>query len=34
LLADAGYPNGFKTQLTAIPGYGQDVLDEVRRDHG
>jgi len=30
LLAEAGYPNGFKTQLTATPGYGPDVIDAVQ----
>jgi peptide/nickel transport system substrate-binding protein len=30
LLAEAGYPNGFKTQLTASPGYGRDLLDDVQ----
>jgi peptide/nickel transport system substrate-binding protein len=30
LLAEAGYPNGFKTQLTASPGYGRDLLDDAQ----
>jgi peptide/nickel transport system substrate-binding protein len=30
LLAEAGHPNGFKTQLTATPGYGQDFIDAVQ----
>ena len=30
LLAEAGYPNGFKTQLTATAGYGPDVVDAVQ----
>jgi peptide/nickel transport system substrate-binding protein len=30
LLAEAGYPNGFKTQLTATPGYGADLIDAVQ----
>ena len=30
LLADAGYPNGFKAQLTATPGYGSDFTDSVQ----
>ena len=30
LLAAAGYPNGFKTQLTASPGYGHDLLDDAQ----
>jgi peptide/nickel transport system substrate-binding protein len=30
LLAAAGYPNGFKTQLTASPGYGRDLLDDAQ----
>jgi peptide/nickel transport system substrate-binding protein len=30
LLAEAGYPKGFKTQLTVSSGYGRDLLDEVQ----
>jgi peptide/nickel transport system substrate-binding protein len=30
LLAEAGYPNGFKTQLTVSPGYGRDLLDDAQ----
>jgi len=30
LLAEAGYPKGFKTQLTVSAGYGRDLLDEVQ----
>jgi peptide/nickel transport system substrate-binding protein len=30
LLAEAGYPNGFKTQLTATAGYGSDLVDAVQ----
>src|SRR5882672_8868684 len=30
LLAEAGYPSGFKTQLTATQGYGTDVVDAVQ----
>jgi len=30
LLAEAGYPNGFKTQLTASPGYGRDLVDDAQ----
>jgi peptide/nickel transport system substrate-binding protein len=30
LLAEAGFPNGFKTQLTASPGYGRDLLDDAQ----
>jgi peptide/nickel transport system substrate-binding protein len=30
LLAEAGYGGGFKTQLTATPGYGQDFIDGVQ----
>jgi len=30
LLAVAGYPNGFKTQLTASPGYGRDLIDDAQ----
>jgi peptide/nickel transport system substrate-binding protein len=30
LLAEAGYPHGFKTQLTASPGYGRDLLDDAQ----
>jgi len=30
LLAEAGYPNGLKTQLTATAGYGADLVDAVQ----
>jgi peptide/nickel transport system substrate-binding protein len=30
LLAEAGYPNGFKAPLTATAGYGQDMVDAVQ----
>jgi peptide/nickel transport system substrate-binding protein len=30
LLAEAGYPKGFKTQLAATGGYGHDLLDTVQ----
>ncbi len=30
LLAEAGYPNGFKTQLTATAGYGTDLVDAAQ----
>src|SRR4030095_11249372 len=30
LLADAGYPQGFKTQAATTPGYGNDLLDAVQ----
>jgi peptide/nickel transport system substrate-binding protein len=30
LLADAGFPKGFKTQLYATGGYGPDLLDGVQ----
>jgi peptide/nickel transport system substrate-binding protein len=30
LLAEAGFPKGFKTQLTATPGYGRDLIDDVQ----
>jgi peptide/nickel transport system substrate-binding protein len=30
LLAEAGYPNGFKTQLTATTGLGRDLIDDVQ----
>jgi peptide/nickel transport system substrate-binding protein len=30
LLAEAGYPKGFKTQLSATGGYGHDLLDAVQ----
>jgi peptide/nickel transport system substrate-binding protein len=30
LLADAGFPTGFKTQLHATVGYGPDLLDVVQ----
>jgi peptide/nickel transport system substrate-binding protein len=30
LLADAGYPKGFKTQLTVTNGLGRDLLDDAQ----
>ena len=30
LLAEAGYPNGFKTQVESTPGFGPDFLDGVQ----
>ena len=30
LLAEAGFPKGFKTQLTATPGFGRDLLDDTQ----
>ena len=30
LLAEAGYPKGFKTTLTASGGYGRDLLDAAQ----
>jgi len=30
LLAEAGFPNGFKTQLTVTPGFGRDHLDDAQ----
>ena len=30
LLAEAGYPKGFKTQLTVSSGYGRDLLDDAQ----
>jgi peptide/nickel transport system substrate-binding protein len=30
LLAEAGYPKGFKTQLTATSGLGRDLVDAVQ----
>jgi peptide/nickel transport system substrate-binding protein len=30
LLAEAGHPKGFKTLLTATPGYGRDLIDIVQ----
>jgi peptide/nickel transport system substrate-binding protein len=30
LLAEAGHPKGFKTPLTATPGYGRDLIDIVQ----
>ncbi len=30
LLANAGFPNGFKTQLTVSNGYGRDLLDDAQ----
>jgi peptide/nickel transport system substrate-binding protein len=34
LLAEAGYPNGFKTQLTATNGLGRDLIDDVQLVQG
>jgi len=30
LLAEAGFPKGFKTQLTVSPGYGRDLVDDAQ----
>ena len=30
LLAEAGFPKGFKTQLTASTGYGRDLVDDTQ----
>jgi peptide/nickel transport system substrate-binding protein len=30
LLAEAGFPTGFKTQLTVTPGFGRDLLDDAQ----
>jgi peptide/nickel transport system substrate-binding protein len=30
LLAEAGFPKGFKTQLTVTPGFGRDHLDDAQ----
>ena len=30
LLAEAGFPKGFKTQLTVSNGYGRDLLDDAQ----
>jgi peptide/nickel transport system substrate-binding protein len=30
LLAEAGFPNGLKTQLTVTPGFGRDHLDDAQ----
>jgi peptide/nickel transport system substrate-binding protein len=30
LLAEAGFPKGFKTQLTVTPGFGRDLIDDVQ----
>jgi peptide/nickel transport system substrate-binding protein len=30
LLSEAGFPKGFKTQLTASTGYGRDLVDDVQ----
>lgn len=30
LLAEAGYPNGFKLQVDTTPGYGPDFIDSVQ----
>jgi peptide/nickel transport system substrate-binding protein len=30
LLAEAGFPKGFKTQLTVSSGYGRDLLDDAQ----
>jgi peptide/nickel transport system substrate-binding protein len=34
LLAEAGYPKGFKTQLTATTGLGRDLIDDVQLVQG
>jgi peptide/nickel transport system substrate-binding protein len=30
LLAEAGFPNGFQTQLTVSPGFGRDLVDDAQ----
>src|SRR5215831_9385392 len=30
LLAEAGFPKGFKTQLTVTPGFGRDLVDDAQ----
>ena len=30
LLAEAGFPKGFKTQINVTPGYGRDLIDAVQ----
>jgi peptide/nickel transport system substrate-binding protein len=30
LLAEAGYPKGFKTQLTVSSGFGRDIVDDAQ----
>ncbi|HSF34287.1 MAG TPA: ABC transporter substrate-binding protein, partial [Candidatus Tectomicrobia bacterium] len=30
LLTEAGFPNGFKTQLTVTPGFGRDFIDDAQ----
>src|SRR6266571_5667828 len=30
LLAEAGFPKGFKTQLTVTPGFGRDLIDDAQ----
>ena len=30
LLAEAGYPTGFKTQITVTPGFGRDLIDDAQ----
>jgi peptide/nickel transport system substrate-binding protein len=30
LLAEAGYPKGFKTQLTVSNGFGRDIIDDAQ----
>ena len=30
LLAEAGYPAGFKTQITVTPGFGRDLIDDAQ----
>jgi peptide/nickel transport system substrate-binding protein len=30
LLAEAGFPKGFKTQLTVSPGFGRDLIDDAQ----
>ena len=34
LLAEAGFPKGFKTQLNTTPGYGRDLIDAVQLVQG
>jgi peptide/nickel transport system substrate-binding protein len=30
LLAEVGFPKGFKTQLTVTPGFGRDLIDDAQ----
>ncbi len=34
LLAEAGFPKGFKTQLTVTPGFGRDLIDDAQLVQG